>query len=211
MKTSISFLKSKKSIEDTIKELENTNTDYIHVDIMDGKFVDNTTLSVDETLSLFKDVNKPLDIHLMVESPKAYIDAFKDLKVEYITIHSELYEDIEELIDLIHSYGIKAGIAVNPDTSIEFIDKYLDKVEQVLIMGVYPGAGGQKLISDTLTKIDELAVLRADNTYRYVISLDGGVNQNTKSLLYGLDIIVSGSYVCMNDNYQEIINSLRTI
>lgn len=209
MKTSVSILKSNDTIEKCIKKVTETDTNYIHVDIMDGVFVKNTTLSINEVNNLFYDSDKPLDIHLMVESPREYIEAFKDLNVYSITIHVEIEENIEELLKMIKRYGIKAGIAINPETNLDKLDDYLSLVDLVLIMGVHPGAGGQKLIYSTTERIKKLYVKREVNNYHYEISFDGGVNNETRHLLDGLDIIVSGSYVCMSDNYQERINTLR--
>lgn len=211
MKTSISFLKSNLSRRETINELEKTDTDYIHVDIMDGRFVDREVLSIDETIELFKETTKPLDIHLMVDYPFDYIERLSVLKPKYITIHAELNVDPAEYLNIIKTNGIKCGIAINPETSVIAIQKYLTKVDYVLIMGVTPGAGGQKLIPETVNKINELRVLREYNNYSYSISLDGGVNEETIKYLSGLDIVVSGSYVCMSDNYQEKIDTLRHV
>ena len=210
-KVSVSFLKSNKSLQETIEEINQTDADYIHVDIMDGIFVENKTLSIDDVLELANYAKKPLDIHLMVDNPVEYIEAFKNLNVAYITIHEELDKDKDELIDLIHSYGLKAGLAINPETNVEDIGKYISKVEYVLIMGVNPGYGGQELIFTTPIKIDVLNVLLKNEGYHYEISFDGGVNEETKRLLYGLDCVVSGSFICLSDNYQEKIDCLRIL
>ena len=209
MKIAVSTLKSKYGIEDCINRVNQTDVDYIHVDVMDGKFVDIVTLGIPEVLDLFSNSPKPLDIHLMVESPREYIEAFKDLNVYNITFHIEIDENIYELIHMIKHYGIKAGIAINPETDIKKLYSVLDIVDTVLIMGVHPGAGGQKLMLSTVERIDELSDLRKDNKYHYEISFDGGVKKETRHLFDGLDILVSGSYICMSDNYQERIDELR--
>lgn len=209
MKTSITFLKSKYDRPLTIKKIMETDTDYIHVDIMDGIFVDRTVLSIDETLELFKDSTKPLDIHLMCAHPREYIEALSHLNVAYFTIHAEIEDDLSELISLIHNLGIGAGIAIKIETTIQDIEKYLDSIENVLIMGVTPGYGGQKLALSTVDKIGELMSYRDKYNYHYKISLDGGVNADTRSLLDNLDIIVAGSYICESDDYQKTINTLR--
>ena len=209
MKTSVSFLKSKVSREETIKKITETDADYIHVDMMDGIFVERSVLTIDEVKSSLKNSTKPLDIHLMVAYPKEYINELSNLNVSYITIHAEITEELNELIDLIHSYGINAGIAINPDTDVSAIKSYLDNIEYVLIMGVTPGYGGQELMPVSVNKINELADLREQYNYHYKISFDGGVNNKTRKLLNGLDIIVSGSYVCEKDDFQEAINTLR--
>lgn len=212
MKTSISFLKSKYDTKETIDLLNKSNADYIHVDIMDGEFVPRVQLPIQETLDLFEDKNHlPLDIHLMVSYPLEYIEKLKVLKPEIITIHSEIETRVETYLRLIKYYNIKAGLAINPNTSVKDIESYLKYADYVLIMGVTPGYGGQPLILSTIDKIRELIEFRKKNHLSYVISFDGGVNKDTLSLLKGLDIIVSGSYVCMSDDYNETINTLKHI
>ncbi len=209
MKISVTFLKSKYERKKTIEEILKTDADYIHVDIMDGKFVERTVLSIEETQNLFNNCSKPLDIHLMCSHPEDYIEASKNLSVSYITIHAEIDEDLDELIEIIHSLGIKAGLAINPDTTISSIEKYLERIENVLIMGVNPGYGGQSLIPSTVDKISELKKLREDKNYHYQISLDGGVNLETRKMLDDLDIVVAGSYICESNDYQKQIDTLR--
>ena len=209
MKTSISFLKSEVSREEAIKKISETDTDYIHVDMMDGIFVPRVVLPLDETIRLLKNSKKPLDIHLMVAHPAKYINELSKLNASFISIHAELDENINELIDLIHSYGINAGLAINPETEISSIQKYLDNIEYVLIMGVNPGYGGQELMIESVKKIDKLKSLREEFNYHYQISLDGGVTGNNRNLLEGLDVVVCGYYVCSSDDYQEAINTLR--
>lgn len=208
-KTSITFLKHKTTIEDAIKEIENTDAEYIHVDVMDGKFVNNIFLTNEEASKILSNTLKPLDVHLMVEEPLEYIKLYSKFNTEYITIHVELNTDLNYLISIIKNYGIKAGLAINPDTSIEALYQYLDKIDYIIIMGVTPGAGGQKLIPETINKIRKLKELREENNYHYEISLDGGVNDSTRPLLNELDTIIVGSYVAMSDNFQETINTLR--
>ena len=210
MKISVSILKNKTSFEDCIKEVEKTDADFIHVDVMDGKFVNNKTFEIDDVLRLFKDTSKDLDIHLMVNHPKEYIDAFSKLKTcKYIIIHEEINHDIADLIEYIHFKGKKAGIAINPYTKVEAVKPYLENVDYCLIMGVIPGFGGQEMITSTTMKIDELMRIRDDLDYHFEISFDGGVNGDTIKLLDGLDIAVSGSFVTTRDNYQKQINILR--
>lgn len=208
-KTSITFLKYKTTLSDAIKDIEKTDADYIHVDVMDGKFVNNNFLSFSEANEFLANTSKPLDVHLMVEDPIEYINFYSKLNTEYLTIHIELKMDLDYLISLIKEKGIKAGLAINPDTKIEELDKYLSQIDYIIIMGVTPGAGGQKLIPETISKVTKLKELRKEYNYHYEIGLDGGVNDLTRPLLNDVDVIIAGSYVAMSDNLQESINTLR--
>ena len=206
MKVAISFLKSKYNVDETIDRINNTDSDFIHVDIMDGNFVSNITENFTEVLT---SANKPLDVHLMVDNPISYIIDYKNLKPDIITIHSEINYNISDLLDLIHSYGIKAGISIKPNTSINDIEQYLNIVDNVLIMSVEPGKGGQKFMDSIIYKIDILNKLRKENNYNYLISIDGGINDETIEKVHGVDFVISGSFVCMSDDYQKQINKLR--
>ena len=209
MKISVSFLKSKYSEVETINLLNQTDCNYLHVDVMDGVFVEKKNFGFSEFLEWQVNNEKPLDVHLMVSNPKKNIKDYVNLNTEYITIHAEIEKDLKELISLIHSYGINAGLAINPDTKVDRIKDYLYDIEQVLIMSVNPGEGGQKLMDSVLPKIEELKRLREENGYNYVINIDGGINKDTIDKVQDCDMVVSGSYVCMSDDYQSSINDLR--
>ena len=209
MKTSISITKVKTTREEALKALEKTDTEYIHIDMMDGKFVETKQLMSGEVISLCKGLSKKLDVHMMIQDPMPYIRELHVLdNINNITIHSEI-GNTDYYIDCIHELGIKAGVAINPDTRVDILKPYLDTLDIVLIMGVTPGAGGQKLIINTLEKIKELVILRDRFDLDFEIEFDGGVNGETRQYLDGLDTIVSGSYVCSADNYQERINEIR--
>ena len=209
MKVAVSFIKSKYDLKNTINNIEKTDADFIHVDVMDGKFVSNVNCIYNDVKDVLKNTNKLLDVHLMVENPINYIMDYKNLNPKVITIHREINKNIIDLIDLIHSYNIKAGISINPKTSIEDIEDYLSIVDNVLIMSVEPGLGGQKFMDSILYKIDILNRLRKENNYNYTISIDGGINNETIEKVKNVDYVISGSYICMSDNYQEKINTLR--
>lgn len=203
MQISVSFLKSIHDQKTTINLIDNTDANYIHVDVMDGIFVDNKTLSIEECTDLFSEVNKPLDVHLMVKNPLPYINYFKNLNPSFVTIHVEI-DECNEMIDLIKSYGIKAGLAINPETNEQILDKYFDKVDLINVMSVHPGKGGQEFMLDSIDKINYIK-----NNSNLLIEVDGGVNDISRKYLNDVSILVSGSYICMSDNYQEKINSLR--
>ncbi|MBQ3021126.1 MAG: ribulose-phosphate 3-epimerase [Bacilli bacterium] len=209
MKVAVSFLKSKFDNKETIDKINETDSDFLHVDVMDGNFVERKNFSFNEFKEWSKDNKKLLDVHLMVENPINYIFDYKKLKPEYITIHSEIDKNLDDLIDLIHSYNIKAGISIKPKTSIEGIEHILSKIDNVLIMSVDPGKGGQKFNPSVLYKIDVLRKLREENNYNYIISIDGGINNKTIDKVKDVDLVISGSYICESKDYQANINKLR--
>ena len=208
---SASFLSSD-DIEKDISLLNETSVDFIHVDIMDGKFVQNKTIPFRMMKNIYKFTSKRLDVHLMVEKPLKYIKKYATLNTEYITIHVEIEEDKEPLFDLINKYGIKKGLAINPDTSIEKIIPYLDQVDLILVMSVYPGAGGQSFIEETKSKISALKKIIKEKNLKTLISVDGGINGETcKKIRSQVDILVSGSYITNSDNFEESIKNLRGV
>lgn len=210
MKLSVSFLKSKNSKEDTIKAIAKTNCNYLHVDIMDGVFVTDKT---EDLTRYLKNIPKKLDVHLMVQDPLIYLNDYIDLPVEYFTFHLEIKKDLLNIINKIKEKNFKVGIAINPDTSINELNSYLPIIDQILVMGVYPGKGGQKFIPTILSKIKQLRLLKQENNYKYLISVDGGVNAESAQLIKeaGADMIVSGSYITMSDDYQSKINKLKSV
>lgn len=207
---SVSFLTSK-DIPKTLKKLNETDADYIHLDIMDGKYVSNKTLPFSEMKNIYKFTDKRLDVHLMVDSPSKYIKNYASLNTEYISIHLDTKEDLLANLKLIKSYGIKAGVAINPDEEVSLLIPYLPYIDLILVMGVNPGMGGQKFISKTIDKLKELKVLRKEYpNFKFKVSVDGGVNNIIASKIINYtDILVSGSYVLDSNDYQKQINSLR--
>lgn len=209
MKTSISFMKSLLSPKETIANIGKTDADYIHVDLMDGKFTKNKNYTIGELKSLVANATKKLDIHLMVEKPIKYIDELATLNVEYISFHYEAVNNHLELIEYINNMGIKVGMAIKPKTKIKKIIELIPYLDLIIVMGVEPGKGGQELIPEQLDKVKELNLLKSNN--HFLIALDGGINdQNINEvILSGVDLVISGSFVTMNDNYQEQINKLK--
>lgn len=209
MKVSTSFLSCNK-IEKCIEKLNLTDTDYIHVDFIDGKFVVGKTIPFRKLKKIPKFTSKRLDVHLMTDKLDKYIKKFSILNCEYITFHIEATKQVEKYISMIHSYGIKCGIAINPSTDIEELKPYLDIVDLVLVMSVVPGYGGQSFIEETTTKLDKLKKYINKENLDITINVDGGINNETvlKVKPY-VDMVVSGSYITNSSNYQESINTLR--
>ena len=211
MKLSISYLSIKEDLKNKLNLLNNTTTNFIHVDIMDGNFVNNKTMDDLKQIELLKELNKPLDVHLMVEDVDKYIDIYKVLKPTYITFHIELDNiiNILQTIKKIKELGIKVGISLNPNTSIDSLKPYLEFIDLVLVMSVVPGMGGQTFIENTFTKLRELNDLK--EKYNFIVEVDGGVNNILIPKLkeYNVDIVVVGSYITNSNNYQEKINELN--
>ena len=210
MKISTSILSVKDNLKVAVDNLNNTNTDYLHLDIMDGIFVENTTWTSEELRSVLTDNTKPLDVHLMVRDVKSYVDSFATLRPEYITFHYEAIDDIDSMINYIKSLGIKVGLSIKPNTKIEEIYRYLPNVDLVLVMSVNPGMGGQEFIIGTIEKVNGLKDYKLNNGLNYLISVDGGINGDTVKLIRNADIVVSGSFITKN-NYEESINILKNI
>jgi len=209
MKISASFLSCKKIIP-AIEKLSLTTVDYIHVDFVDGEFVVGKKIPFRKLKKISKVSSKRLDVHLMTDKLKKYIKKFVLLNCEYITFHVEVGKDIEKYIKMIHNYGIKCGLAINPATDIEELKPYLPMVDMVLVMSVVPGYGGQAFIPEVVDKVRELKNYVEDKELDLVISIDGGLNNETAKVVKPfVDIIVSGSYITNSDDYQEKIDSLK--
>lgn len=207
MKISTSILSIKDNFKENVIKLFNTNTDYLHLDIMDGVFVEQKTWD-SKDLEFIKDLNKPLDVHLMVSDIYKYIDEFASYNPEYITIHYEATNDLYLAIDYIKSYGIKVGVSIKPDTDISVLKPFFNLVDLILIMSVEPGKGGQSFIDKTKKKINSLNFIKERGKYRFKIEVDGGINDtNIKDIK--ADIVVVGSYITSTNNYQEQIDKLR--
>ena len=205
MEVSVSFLKTRLTPQETISELNWTSCDYLHIDVMDGVFVDNETMDIDEITLLLRENIKPLDVHLMCSNLKKYIPLYADLMPKYITFHLEAVDNVDEIINYIHSYGIKCGISIKPETNVDELLPYLDKIDLVLVMSVNPGLGGQTFMMESTNKINKLRKLNKGN---FKISVDGGINNETIKYV-DVDIAVSGSYVCMSNDFEEAIRNLR--
>ena len=206
MEVSTSFLSNRNYVE-VINELNNTNTDYVHFDVMDGKFVNNKNLSISEVKNLIDICEKKKDIHLMVKDPSKYIDALALCDIDYITIHYEI-KDYLKYIDMIKEYGFKIGVAINPDTSIDKIIPILKDINLVLIMGVVPGYSGQEFIDTSIDKINNLKEYIEKNKLNVKISVDGGINDSNIDLIKNSDICVSSSFILSDYRNIDIIKNM---
>jgi len=204
---SVSLLSMRDDLLYYINQLNKYNIDYIHLDLMDGLFVPNKSFSYDEIKLIVDNINKPLDVHLMVEDVDDYIKDYLTYNTEYITFHYEAMKDIS-LIHKIKSHNIKCGISIKPNTDVEQIYDLLDKIDLVLIMSVEPGKGGQEFIEDSIEKIKKLKEKIKSRNLNVKISIDGGINEYTGklSLESGADILVIGTAI--KDNI-DLLNNLK--
>lgn len=192
-----------------IRRADEAGAQYIHYDVMDGMFVPSITFGMPVLSSIRKITERILDVHLMIENPERYIDEFADCGADIITVHAESCRHLDRVISQIHQKGIKAGVALNPATSLSVLDYILDKVDMVLIMTVNPGFGGQKFIESSYDKIRELKKRITEKKLQTDIQVDGGINTETLPgvLEAGANIIVAGSAVFKGDiqkNVQEL-------
>ena len=205
IKISTSILSSNNRV-DSIKKLNDTNCNYIHIDVMDNKFVPNYQFPIEEINKVIPLSTKKIDIHLMVEKPLTYINKINNSNIEYITIHYEINDNIDNILQTIKNKGYKVGLAIKPKTKIDEVKEYLNKIDMLLIMSVEPGFGGQSFIPNTINKINELKQLNKDLT----VEVDGGINDKTIKQIYDIsDIAVVGSYVINQIDYNKAINNLK--
>ena len=206
-KISVSILSSK-NLEDDIERINFSNADFIHVDVADGKFVKNKSNPYKIITKMTKNLHKRLDVHLMEANPLQNMNLYAGLNTECITIHVELKE-VSKYLELIKKYGIKCGLAINPDTDIMTLKPYLDIIDIIIVMGVNPGYGGQPFIKDTTKKIIKIKKMIVTSGRDIKITVDGGVNEETSKGLDFADILVSGSFVLNSDDISTSCDLLR--
>ena len=179
---------------EAVKNLKKWGADWVHCDVMDGKFVPNITFGMPMVKALRKETDMTLDVHLMIDSPETYIPRFIEAGADVVTFHAETCSNVGATLDYIREQGKKAGLVLNPDIEVDTILPYADKVDVVMLMGVFPGFGGQKFITSVLDKINQLKELSKG---RFLIELDGGVTvSNVKEMVErGVDVVVAGSSV----------------
>ena len=204
-------------LAEDVAAIERGGADYIHVDVMDGHFVPNITYGPVVMKSLLDKTNLPFDVHLMIENPDDYLEDFMTPNTEYITVHQEACKHLHRTVQHIKSLGVKAGVSINPATTLATLDYILEDVDMILIMSVNPGFGGQKFIPSALDKIMELEEIRRSEGLDFVIEIDGGVNLDNvqKIASAGTDIIVAGSAIFktadVEDTTKQFVTKIRSV
>lgn len=196
------------NLERDIKRVEDAGADWIHVDVMDGHFVPNITIGVPVVKSIKKISNIPLDVHLMIENPEKYIQPFAQAGSDILTFHYEAVKDVSSVVNIIKSYGVKAGMSIKPKTPAEEILEFLPLLDLVLVMTVEPGFGGQSFIKVCAEKIPLIKKYASENL---IIQVDGGINAETAKICtaYGANSLVAGNYIYKSGDIQKAVQSLR--
>ena len=203
-----------KKLGEEISLVESLGAEYLHFDVMDGHFVPNISFGVPVLESISKCHQMINDVHIMISEPKKYIAKFAEAGADIITFHYEACEDqneLQDVIDMIHSYGVKAGMSIKPNTPVEVVQPFLEDLELVLVMSVEPGFGGQSFIPEALDKISYLRKMIDLNGYLCLVEVDGGITEKTAKLCKeaGVDILVAGSYLFGKADIEERMELLR--
>ncbi len=198
-------------LEDEVKRIEDAGADMIHIDIMDGHFVPNLTYGPALVKTLDGITDLPLDVHLMIDNPQVFIERFAKAGADNITVHVEVTAPIPQLLELVKSFDKSFGVSIKPDTKLDAITDYLDMIDLLLIMTVYPGFGGQAFIESVVPTIALASKLKAENGYKYEIEVDGGLNDQTvkTAVSNGATLIVAGNYIFKSGDYKKAIDSLK--
>lgn len=201
------------NLEREIKMINESQADWIHVDIMDGVFVPNLSMGIPVVKAIKKHATKLLDVHLMIIDPDRYVQVFRDAGAEIISVHIEASNHLHRSIDLVKSLGCKAGVAVNPHTSVQLLENVIRDIDLVCLMSVNPGYGGQQFIEHTYAKIRQLRAMIQQTGSNALIEIDGGVNQDNAPKLVdaGVDVLVAGNFVFNSNNPKDVIQRLKSL
>ena len=202
------------NLYDEVKSVE--CADYLHIDVMDGHFVPNISLGACVYKGLKNKVDLVFDVHLMIKDPRKYAIDFIKAGADILTFHYEALdtkEEIYELIDFIHQNNVKVGISIKPNTKVEVLGEFLDKIDLALVMSVEPGFGGQSFIPTALDKIKYLKDKKVKENLQFEIEVDGGINKETSKLCVeaGVEVLVAGTYVYNNQDRKQLIEEMQNL
>jgi len=201
------------NLQADIEMINKSNADWFHVDVMDGVFVPNISFGFPVMKPLQKLAQKPLDVHLMIVDPDRYVQAFKEAGAHVLTVHYEACPHLHRTLQNIKSHGMKAGVAINPHTSINLLEDTIADIDLICIMSVNPGFGGQKFIENTYEKVKKLKALITSKNSKALIEIDGGVDLNNYKKLIdcGANVLVAGNTVFSSPDPMATISKLKTI
>jgi ribulose-phosphate 3-epimerase len=201
------------NLQRDIEMLNESQADWIHIDIMDGVFVPNISFGLPVCEAIYKYAKKPLDVHLMITQPERYLEAFRNAGAATITVHYEACTHLHRTLQVIKSLDCKAGVAINPHTNVQLLEDTIKDIDLVCVMSVNPGFGGQKFIENTYKKVRQLKEIIAENDAKTLIEIDGGVNASNAPLLMeaGADVLVAGSFVFKSIDPIATIEELKLI
>lgn len=201
------------NLEREVKMINESQADWIHVDVMDGVFVPNISFGIPVIEAIKRHAKKPLDVHLMIIQPERYVESFQKAGADTLTVHLEASTHLHRTLQQIKAAGMKAGVAINPHTSVSLLKDTIADIDLVCMMSVNPGFGGQKFIDNTYRKVAELRSLIESHQLNTLIEIDGGVNQqNAKPLLdAGAHVLVAGNFVFSSPNPRDVIQRLKSI
>jgi len=199
------------NLGEEIQNIEKAGADYIHIDVMDGSFVPNITIGNEVVKALRAKTQLPFDVHLMINNPDNHVKAFAEAGADIITIHAEASIHLDRSLALIKSFDKKVGVSLVPSTHEDALDYILEKLDLILVMTVNPGFGGQKFLSSQLKKIENIRKKIEKSGKKIELEVDGGINDQTARIAIeaGADVLVSGSYIFGNKNYQQAIQNLK--
>ena len=201
------------NLDKEMKKVNDSSCEWVHLDVMDGKFVPNITFDEKLVKSLRPISNKVFDVHLMIVNPEEYLMKYYEAGADYVTFHYEACDNILEVLKEIKSKNLKVGLSIKPGTMVSVLDEYLPYLDLILVMSVEPGKGGQKFMDSCLDKIAYLVQKREENNYNYLVEVDGGINDSTAKLVkqVGCDAVVAGTYLFKNEDFIKATKELGEI
>ena len=201
------------NLEKEILMINDSQADWVHIDIMDGVFVPNISIGLPVVEAIKRHSKKPMDVHLMIVKPEQFVEAFRKAGAEIISVHAEACDHLHRNIQQIKGLGAKAGVALNPHTSIQSLENVIDQIDLICVMSVNPGFGGQKFIEKTYKKVELLKKMIQNSGSKALIEIDGGVNQdNARALMdAGADVLVAGNFVFSSSNPKDVIQRLKSL